>query len=108
MFNAEGNQGFVIVSGDDRTSEILGYSKTGKLDINQLPENLKGWLEGYARQIEALGTSAKPAEKFMTRGADSWKAVSPLIKTQWNQYEPYNLMCPDGNYVDYYEVGYDE
>ena len=107
VFNAEGNQGFVIVSGDDRTSEILGYSKTGKLDINQLPENLKGWLEGYARQIEALGTSAKPAEKFMTRGADSWKAVSPLIKTQWNQYEPYNLMCPDGNYVDYYEVGYD-
>ena len=107
VFNAEGNQGFVIVSGDDRTSEILGYSKTGKLDINQLPENLKGWLEGYARQIEALGTSAKPAEKFMTRGADSWKAVSPLIKTQWNQDEPYNLMCPDGNYVDYYEVGYD-
>ena len=107
VFNAEGNQGFVIVSGDDRTSEILGYSKTGKLDINQLPENLKGWLEGYARQIEALGTSAKPAEKFMTRGADSWKAINPLIKTQWDQYEPYNLMCPDGNYVDYYEVGYD-
>ena len=107
VFNAEGNQGFVIVSGDDRISEILGYSKTGKLDINQLPENLKGWLEGYARQIEALGTSAKPAEKFMTRGADSWKAINPLIKTQWDQYEPYNLMCPDGNYVDYYEVGYD-
>ena len=107
VFNAEGNKGFVIVSGDDRTTEILGYSKTGQLDINQLPENLKGWLEGYARQIEALGTSAKPAEKAKTRGAASRKAVNPLIRTQWDQYAPYNLMCPDGNLVDYYEVGYD-
>ena len=107
VFNAEGNKGFVIVSGDDRTTEILGYSKTGKLDINQLPENLKGWLEGYARQIEALGTSAKPAEKAKTRGAAGRKAVDPLIQTQWDQYAPYNLMCPDGNLVDYYEVGYD-
>ena len=107
VFNAEGNKGFVIVSGDDRTTEILGYSKTGQLDINQLPENLKGWLEGYARQIEALGTSAKPAEKAKTRGAAGRKAVDPLIQTQWDQYAPYNLMCPDGNLVDYYEVGYD-
>ena len=107
VFNAEGNKGFVIVSGDDRTTEILGYSKTGQLDINQLPENLRGWLEGYARQIEALGTSAKPAEKAKTRGAAGRKAVNPLIQTQWDQYAPYNLMCPDGNLVDYYEVGYD-
>ena len=107
VFNAEGNKGFVIVSGDDRTTEILGYSKTGQLDINQLPENLKGWLEGYARQIEALGTSAKPAEKAKTRGAAGRKAVDPLIQTQWDQYEPYNLNCPDGNHVDYDEAGYD-
>ncbi len=106
VFNAEGNKGFVIVSGDDRTTEILGYSKTGKLDINQLPENLKGWLEGYARQIEALGTSAKPAQKAKTRGADSWKAISPLIQTQWNQYYPYNMMCPDGKGKDWLDEGF--
>ena len=63
VFNAGGNQGFVIVSGDDRTTEILGYSNTGTLDMEQLPENLKWWLDSYARQIEALGTSAKPAKK---------------------------------------------
>ena len=106
VFNADGNQGFVIVSGDDRTTEIIGYSKTGHLDMEQMPDNLKWWLDGYVRQMEALATSAKPAQKAKTRGADSWKAVSPLVKTQWDQYEPYNLMCPDGNYVDYYEVGY--
>lgn len=107
VFNADGNQGFVIVSGDDRTTEILGYSKTGHLNMEQMPDNLKWWLDGYVRQMEALGTSAKPAQKSKTRGAASWKTVNPLIKTQWNQDEPYNLKCPDGNHVDYDEAGYD-
>ena len=107
VFNAEGNQGFVIVSGDDRTTEILGYSKTGSLDLNRLPENLKGWLDGYARQIEALGTSTQPVQRAKSRGADSWAAIAPMIQTKWNQYYPYNMMCPDGNFVDYDESGYD-
>lgn len=107
VFNARGNQGFVIVSGDDRTTEILGYSKTGSLDLNRLPENLKGWLDGYARQIEALGTSTQPVQRAKTRGAGSWEVVNPLIQTKWNQHEPYNLMCPDGNFVDYDKSGYD-
>ena len=107
VFNAEGSQGFVIVSGDDRTTEILGYSTTGSIDLNRLPENLKGWLDGYAREIEALGTSTQPVQRAKTREADSWAAIDPLIKTQWNQSEPYNLMCPDGKFVDYDESGYD-
>lgn len=107
VFNAKGNQGFVIVSGDDRTTEILGYSSTGSLDMNRLPENLKGWLDGYARQIEALGTSTQPVQRAKVRGTDSWAAIAPMIQTKWNQYEPYNLMCPDGNNVDFDEDGYD-
>ena len=107
VFNAEGNQGFVIVSGDDRTTEILGYSKTGSLDLNQLPENLKGWLDDYARQIEALGTTTQPVQRAKTRGADSWEAVDPLIKTKWDQYYPYNMMCPDLNGKDWRDKGFD-
>ena len=107
VFNAEGNQGFVIVSGDDRTTEVLGYSTTGSLDQNQLPENLKGWLDGYARQIEALGTSAQPVQRAQTRGADSWTAVNPLIKTQWNQHYPFNKWCPDKNGKDWRDEGFD-
>ena len=103
IFNAEGKKGFVIVSGDDRTRPILGYSKTGNLDIDQLPENLKGWLDGYARQIEALGTSLKPAKKAKSRGADSWEAIEPLIKTTWSQGRPYKLKCPDANGKDWRE-----
>ncbi len=107
VFNAEGNGGYVIVSGDDRTTEILGYSKTGNLDMNQLPENLKWWLDGYTRQIKALGNSVKPAQKSKTRVADSWEAIAPLIKTKWNQHEPFNLMCPDKNGNVFGDDGFD-
>ena len=107
VFNAAGNGGYVIVSGDDRTLPILGYSESGNLDMSQLPENLRCWLEGYARQIEALGSSLQPVQRVTTRAENSKAAIEPLIKTKWNQYEPYNLMCPDGNFVDYDEAGYD-
>ena len=107
VFNAEGNGGYVIVSGDDRTTEILGYSKTGNLDMNQLPENLKWWLDGYNRQIKALGNSVMLAQKSKTRVADSWEAIAPLIKTKWNQHEPFNLMCPDKNGKVFGDDGFD-
>lgn len=107
IFNAEGNLGYVIVSGDDRTTEILGYSKTGNLDLEQIPDNLKSWLDGYARQMEALGTSVTPAQKAKTRGADNWGAISPLIQTKWNQYYPYNMMCPDRSGKDWLDAGFD-
>ena len=107
IFNAEGNLGYVIVSGDDRTTEILGYSKTGNLDLEQIPDNLKSWFDGYARQIEALGTSLTPVQKTKTRGADNWEPISPLIQTKWDQYYPYNMMCPDRNGKDRLDTGFD-
>ena len=74
VFNAKDGDGFVIVSGDDRTKEILGYSEHGNLDTDNLPDNLKWWLNGYARQIEALGTSLVPAMHNMPS-----EAIAPLI-----------------------------
>ena len=104
IFNAKNDGGYVIVSGDDRTTEILGYAQQGHLDVDQIPENLKWWLDSYARQIEALGTSLTPAKHSgMTQGAP----IAPLITAQWAQRAPYNYMCPDGNYVDFNEEGYD-
>ena len=97
IFNAEDKKGFVIVSGDDRTESILGYSDTGCLDLDNLPPNLKGWLEGYSKQIKVLETSGYTGSKANARAvARSPKvAVEPLITTKWGQYGPYNLQCPE-------------
>ena len=47
VFNASGNNGFVVVSADDMADEILGYSGQGNFDSNQMPENMKNWLDSY-------------------------------------------------------------
>lgn len=101
VFNAKDNGGFVIVSGDDRTEDILCYSERGNLDVDQVPENMKWWLDELARQIEALGTSLEAAPHRAPSAA-----IAPLIKSKWSQHAPYNYMCPDGNYVDYDESSY--
>ena len=37
VFNAIGEKGYVIVSGDDRTIPILGYTDSGSYDPNNVP-----------------------------------------------------------------------
>ena len=54
VFNTEGDKGYVIVSGDDRTTPILGYVDSGQFDYNKLPVNMKEMLAYYEEQIAAL------------------------------------------------------
>ena len=90
VFNAESNGGFVIVSGDDRTEEILGYSDKGTFRMEQMPENVKTWLAFYEQSIKSL--EGQQSQKVTNRAPRP--VITPLIKTQWNQYSPYNLQCP--------------
>lgn len=101
VFNATGRNGFVLVSGDDRTVPILGYSDHGSLDTDNLPPNVKAWLEGYQRQIDALGEEIAvgapqqkaPATNRLAAEATK-KPIAPLLTTTWNQNSPYNDLCP--------------
>ena len=86
VFNAEDNQGYVIISADDRTQEVLGFAEYGNLDETTMPENMKWWLKDIARQIAALGTTLKPAVRNATRATRS--AIEPLMKTEWGQGGP--------------------
>lgn len=93
-FNVEGG-GFVIASGDSRTLPVLGYSDSGSLDWEQMPENMRAWLQQYDDAVATLGSctdfidgNAKE-ETGMRRVQSDWKAVEPLIKTHWNQFAPY-------------------
>ena len=52
LFNITNNSGgFVIVSNDDCTASVLGYSDTTTLDPENMPENMRAWLKGYADEI---------------------------------------------------------
>lgn len=93
VYNLEGG-GYVIVSGDDRTADILGFSEKGSLDANRLPANMKSWLQSYVRKIESIPASAMPRRKAITRSAAK-TAIATKLKTEWGQDYPYNLHTPD-------------
>lgn len=104
VFNIDGG-GYIIVSGDDRTEEILGYSITGTFDANNIPDNMRAFLQEYADGIQALDddqvTSATPNK--VKHGYQSMRApsraartsVSPLMATLWDQGSPYDQYCPE-------------
>lgn len=108
VFNAENNQGFVIVSGDDRSEEILGYSDTGCFDEDNLPEPLVGMLQFFVedlKELDKLGITEpseinrnKAARKAVAVGR---KSIAPLTTSKWSQRAPYNKYS---NYKD--ENGY--
>lgn len=93
VFNLEDSQGFVIVSGDDRTEPILGYADNGAFDANNIPSNVKYLLDGYIEEMEWMeengytGVQTAPQQVSTT-------VVAPLLKSQWNQGAPYNNLCP--------------
>ena len=96
VFDVKDGDGFVIVSNDDRTYPILGFSESDKIDLNNIPDNMRAWLQGYADEIawvqQQQGTVAPPkADKV---GTHPTTAVAPLVKTTWNQGTPYNNLCP--------------
>ena len=92
VFNVGQNLGYVVVSGDDRTAPILGYSEHGTFDVDKIPCNMAAWLQGYADQIKYI---QEHPEAQVTRGDVPTHAdVSSLISTTWGQNAPYNNLLP--------------
>lgn len=86
VFNVGGDNGFVIVSGDDRTEDILGYVEGGKFDPNNMPSNMRFWLQMYADQIRSLGNS--DVQRGPRRAP--YATIEPLVVTNWDQRNDYN------------------
>lgn len=93
VFNAGQDQGYVIVSGDDRTEPILGYSYHGTFDVDKIPCNMAAWLQGYADQIKYIQEHPnQPSQKQNIRRANP--AISKMVTCQWDQDDPFNMECP--------------
>lgn len=88
--------GYVVVSGDDSTEPVLGYSLSGKLDADNMPDNLRWWLQEYARQIEYIQKNGLIPAKAAQNATDRDR-IEPMLTTRWNQGEPYYNNCPTTN-----------
>lgn len=94
VFNRSNTTGYVVVAGDDRMPAILGYSDTGTFDMTNIPDNMKAFLDEYAREADYL--RAHPQLQNEAKVATYDTEVAPLLKEiKWNQTDPYNQKCPN-------------
>ncbi len=104
VFAADDGKGFVIVSGDDAVSPVLGYSFEYPAPASdRLPENLAAWFRSVDKKIRRMrseGAVAEPvvAQQWTGPTADDGEFVMETAK--WNQGTPYNGQCPrDGQFI---------
>lgn len=112
IFNASDGQGYVIVSGDERAKEVLGYSDTGHLTEETMPCGMKMLLDSYAEEIKSLSTTPFSNDVLNSIGGEDTFGntvapmkiaatrtnISPLVSCQWGQSSPYNGQCPRSGY----------
>ncbi|MBR2194638.1 MAG: Spi family protease inhibitor [Salinivirgaceae bacterium] len=100
--------GFCIVAATKKTESILAYCDQGKFDFNNLPEGLAEWMiekieiiqetRGEA-SISTFNPNIPPKDSGMLpngkREADDQYIIDtygPLLKTEWDQFSPYNYV----------------
>ncbi|MDE5812199.1 MAG: C10 family peptidase, partial [Muribaculaceae bacterium] len=93
IFNIGEDDGFVIISGDDRMKKVLAYSRRGHINSNNLPPQLQYILEQYALTVSSLSDSAPRHESWDENSLPS--EVVDLKTARWNQWEPFNLKAPE-------------
>lgn len=91
-FNLE--QGYVIVSGDDEMTELVGYAENGFFDAENVPPQMQQWLDGYAEYVAAVQSGKAKARKILLSDSPS-VVVEPLVTTKWNQDAPFNNFAPE-------------
>ena len=84
--------GFVVLPNEDSAPVLLGYSDTGEFDLES-NSSLREWFDFYNRQLNYLKNHPEDKEALKV-SHKSRVEISPLLKTEWNQEYPYNILCP--------------
>ena len=101
VYNISGG-GWVIVSGDDCTTPILGYSDTGSFEVDDMPSNLKGWLGAIredilSARVDKAQATAEVKKLWSNPRPVATKASAQKVLTtaQWSQGNPFNMYIKD-------------
>lgn len=99
VFDAGGDGGYVIASGDDMAAPVLADVPAGSFDRDAMPPAMRWWLDEYAAQIAWLREQtdySEPGEVADNLSAQYavWEPVGPVMTTEWTQDDPYNRECP--------------
>lgn len=97
--------GFVVISGDDTASPILGYDPSSTFKTTDMPDNMTWFISQYHEQYSMLRSMDNVSEHpdWQTIRAGNFtgylpnRAVTPLLQTNWDQGWPYNSLCPSAS-----------
>ncbi len=101
IFNKE-DKGFVIVSAQDFTIPVLGYSDKNSFDVS-IPINIRGMFDEYTNEaIYGISNNfisndeiKKTRDDILNNKVKNSRSVDPLLgEIKWNQNPYYNDSCP--------------
>ena len=98
VFNARDGHGYIIVSADDCTTPVLGYSEDGRYNPSSVPPAMKWMLSGLEREIKAAPGIQRPVSlderrRQVRRAAGGYERIL-LTTPEWRQEAPFNRHIP--------------
>ena len=64
---ARAGGGFVIIAGDDNVRPVLGISPDGRFETQNMPENVKWWMDWMKAYVRSARTQAPEVKELWTR-----------------------------------------
>ena len=100
-FNFTGG-GWIIISANDVATPVLAYSSEGSIDSTKNNPSAKFWLSkcndqiysAIANNVVNKSAIAEWQSALSTNAELSSSVVEPLLKSEWNQSQYYNDLCP--------------
>ncbi|MDY6247887.1 MAG: C10 family peptidase [Prevotella sp.] len=96
--------GWALISADDMSAPLIGYSDKGVFQTDCQAENFRGMMDVYSQQVvrnariqgkSHVGWDSDALETAAEGTRASSDKISPLISVTWNQGNPYNKYCPN-------------
>lgn len=98
VFSGTQGKGYIIIAGDDRMPDIVGYSTNGTFDTNNLPEGFKAFLQLYDETLVAVNNNNSQVVSDIKKAKankEKHAVIEPLLgDISWAQDKPFNAMCP--------------
>ena len=93
IFTNPNDKKFVIISGESKLNEVVGYGDKMTENPNDQPPYFKLFLKEYERVVKEV--RSKVATTTPQRPIK--RKVEPLLTCKWSQYDPFNKYTPLSN-----------
>lgn len=91
-----GDKSFVLLPADDAVKPILAYSTGSTFPTDSLPSQVQVLVQSYIDMVAYARQHNFPQHPAWKQSASpkDGTGVAPLLTCTWNQYYPYNALCP--------------